>query len=344
MTPRLRIEAAMQRREPDRVPLWCTLSLGHILRQGFPQGRPPQTIAELTAAECALTRRYGFDGMVLYCPLAPIETELPSSLEAAASLPPAPGPGKSLAEAAPDSWERPAPPPDTPARTSCDLAREILGPDYHIGGWTADGYSFAVQWFASLEEAMIALLECPDRFQALVEYFDCVSVASALAQSRRGLDSLHISSPYAGSSFISREAYERFVLPSVRRIVAAPRPPGAFTYLHTCGFIGDRLEMMADTGVDGIECMDPPPLGDVELAEAKRRIGDRVFLKGNLDSVNLLLRGRDDEVREKVLECLRAGMPGGGYILSTACSVAPEVAPGRLRGLRPLVEEFGRYG
>ncbi len=60
-------------------------------------------------------------------------------------------------------------------------------------------------------------------------------------------------------------------------------------YIHTCGDIGDRLELMADTGIDGIDTLDPPPLGSVDLDDAKRRVGDRVFFKGNIDPVNTLL-------------------------------------------------------
>ena len=333
----------MERREADRVPLWCQLSIGHTLRQSFPEGRGPGTVGQYTVAECALTLRYGFDGMALHYPLARPEVELPAPFEEFASLPPAPGPGETLAGADPDSWERPSPEVEIPARTSYDLARDLMGDDYHIGGWTGDGFSLAIQWFRSLEDAMLGLMEYPDRFEALVRYFDAFTVASALAQSRRGVDSIHISSPYAGSSFISRPTYQRFVLPSVRRLAEALEPTPTFSYLHTCGFIGDRLELMADTGVDGLECMDPPPLGDVELSAAKRRVGARVFLKGNLDSVNVLLQGTEEQFERAVRECLLAGKPGGGYILSSACSVAPGVTATRLRRLLPLAEELGRY-
>jgi uroporphyrinogen-III decarboxylase len=37
------------------------------------------------------------------------------------------------------------------------------------------------------------------------------------------------------------------------------------------------------------------------------------------------------------------GMPGGGYILSTACSVAPRMEPWKLELLTPLAEEMGQY-
>ena len=68
MTSRERLEAAMQRRQPDRVPVWCPLSLEHILRNGTPDGKCPQDIDDFVLAECHLTKRYGFDGVVLYLP------------------------------------------------------------------------------------------------------------------------------------------------------------------------------------------------------------------------------------------------------------------------------------
>jgi len=126
-------------------------------------------------------------------------------------------------------------------------------------------------------------------------------------------------------------------------MAAAIKSEKAFSYLHTCGFISDRLEWMAESGVDGIECLDPFPLGDVDLKEAKKRVGSKFFLKGNIDSVNVLLRGSDEKIDQTIIKCLEDGMPGGGYILSTACSVAPAVPPGRIQRLVELAERYGRY-
>jgi uroporphyrinogen-III decarboxylase len=98
---------------------------------------------------------------------------------------------------------------------------------------------------------------------------------------------------------------------------------------------------MAETGTDGIDTLDPPPLGNVELAEAKRRIGDRLFIKGNMNSVALLAYQTKEQVIAEASERIRIGKPGGGYILSTACSVAPRVEPWKLELLVPLAEEIG---
>ena len=78
-----------------------------------------------------------------------------------------------------------------------------------------------------------------------------------------------------------------------------------------------------ETGASGIECLDPKPLGDVDLSDAKKRIGSKGFIKGNLDSVNLLLNGDKEEIISDVKKRIEIGSRNGGFILSTACSIAP---------------------
>lgn len=341
MNPRERLKTAMQRRQPDRVPVWCPLSLEHIIRNGTPDGLIPRSIEDFVQAECRLTLRYGFDGAVLYLPAVRQGTPIGDHLKKWLSATPTGDSDHVFEQADPEQWESVLPVYEQEDFYSSLLAREILGQDYHLGGWTPDGFSKAIQWFPQLEDALIATRMDSQRFQALVEHFDRESIAYARAQIRLGaLESMHISSPYAGASFLSRETYETLVLPSVRALAAAVREEGAFSYLHTCGFLADRLELAVSSGVDGLECLDPPPLGNVELAQAKKQVGNQVFLKGNIDSVNVLLLGSEEKVEAVIRHCLDAGMPGGGYILSTACSVAPAVPPERVQKLAQMAETY----
>jgi uroporphyrinogen-III decarboxylase len=138
--------------------------------------------------------------------------------------------------------------------------------------------------------------------------------------------------------------YEEFVLPYERTVATAIKQAGVKAYTHTCGAIGDRLELMADSGINGIDTMDPPPLGDTDLGDAKQRVGDRLFLKGNIDSVNVLLRGTVEQVRRNAIEKIEMAGADGGYIMSSACSVAPRVPAENLAVLVEVAEEYGRYG
>jgi uroporphyrinogen-III decarboxylase len=341
MTSRERIAAAMKRQVPDRVPYWCQLSDEHLFRNTLPKGQlEPATIEQRIECECALSRSYGFDGILCGFPGRLPKGYRFNNPQSQAS----PEKPREFGSIDPEKWTYHYQHATRDEMYGARLAREIAGDDMHIGGSILDPFNYAVNWFSDLGSAMRALIDDPSRFLALVDYYCQESINWALDQILIGdIESIHISCPYAGSSLISRKMYEKFVFPFMKRVAAAIKTTSAFSYIHNCGFLGDRLEMLADSGVDGIECMDPPPLGDVELKDAKRRIGSRVFLKGNLDSVNILLRGSDKDVENSVRSCLDAGMPGGGYILSTACSTAPDVLPERMIHIRDLVEKYGQY-
>jgi hypothetical protein len=193
------------------------------------------------------------------------------------------------------------------------------------------------------ETALMALLEDPAKVHALLDRLTETSAVWAVAQARAGVDAVLISSAFAGGGFVSRDMYAEFVLPYERRLAEAVRAAGRPVYTHTCGAIGDRLDLMVETHIDGLDTLDPPPLGNADLAKAKADVGRRVFLKGNMNAVELLAAKSEQEVRAEAVRCLRAGAPGGGYILSTACSVAPRVEPWKLELLMPLAEELGRY-
>lgn len=344
MTSKERINTSMTLGQPDRVPVWCLLSLEHIIKQGTADGRLPDRVDAFIEAECNLTRRYGFDGHIIYFPNLRKNSDVGSLLNKMIYDVPH-GTEENIFETAdPESWAPENAHYEQDDFYACAITREILGRDMHIGAWIPDGFSKAIQWFPAIEEASLAMITDPARFASLVAYFDRWSANQARAFVETGkIESIQISSPYAGSSFISRAMYEQFVLPSVAHLAAAVRESGAFSYIHTCGFIGDRLDLLVKSGSDGIECMDPPPLGDVSLAGAKQRIGNRLFLKGNIDSVNTLLLGSEEQIEKTIRETIAAGKPGGGFILSTACSVAPDVPPERVLKLSEINARYGCY-
>jgi hypothetical protein len=192
--------------------------------------------------------------------------------------------------------------------------------------------------------ALMALLDDPGKVSACLDALADGTIELMRGQARAGADAILISSAFAGAGFISCEHYRQFVLPCERKIIAGFKEayPDVPVYTHTCGAIGDRLELLQATGTDGIDTLDPPPLGDVELADAKQRVGRRLFIKGNMDPVNTLLDGTPDEVMEDARRRIEAGKPGGGYILSTACSVSPATPPENILQLRAAVERYGR--
>ena len=191
---------------------------------------------------------------------------------------------------------------------------------------------------------LMALLDDPSKCKLCLKSLARGAIELGIQQATHGVDAILISSAFAGASFISCEQYEEFVLPFERMVVEGIKAKYNIPiYTHTCGSIGDRLELMRDTGIDGIDTLDPKPLGNVELAEAKNLIGDELFLKGNLDPVNVLWLGTAETVWDAARRCISDAGKGGGYILSSACSVPPQAPPSNIMKLCETAERFGKY-
>ena len=211
-----------------------------------------------------------------------------------------------------------------------DLVLEQVGTSVSVHSEIFSPFTQLMELFG-YEDALMYLLDQPDKCKAILAAYTAGAADLGVRQAQRGVDAVLISSAFAGAGFLAPRHYEEFVLPYERLVVEQIKRQGVPVYTHTCGEIGDRLEQMVATGLDGIDTLDPPPLGSVDLEDAKARIGDRVFLKGNIDPVNTLLKGTVEQVERDVRWRLAVGSVGSGYILSSACSVAPRVAPQNLQ-------------
>jgi len=80
------------------------------------------------------------------------------------------------------------------------------------------------------------------------------------------------------------QQYAELFLPHIRANVELTHRYGALYHYYDDGKMDKTLEYLAEAGVDVVETLSPPPMGDVDLASAKARIGDRVCLKGERGS------------------------------------------------------------
>ena len=109
---------------------------------------------------------------------------------------------------------------------------------------------------------------------------------------------------------VARDHFVEFMKPYETECVEAAHDAGYLVSFHNCGRATLLLEDMADTGPDAIETLTSNrSSGDVDLADAKQRIGDRVCLFGGFNE-HLLHEADADAVREEVRRCLDAAMDG----------------------------------
>jgi len=145
-------------------------------------------------------------------------------------------------------------------------------------------------------------------------------IGFATAQLEAGATIIQLADSLASLQVISPEMYRKYVFPYEREFFQRMKPVcaqhDAVALLHICGNNTQVFEDYVGTEAD-IIVIDHA----ASLAEAKRVIGDRAALIGNLNPSGTLLFGTPEEVGTEVRDCLDTALPGK-YILGTGCEVS----------------------
>jgi len=132
-----------------------------------------------------------------------------------------------------------------------------------------------------------------------------------------GYDILELGGGDASTTVISPGIFDRFVAPYDSELIEYAHMAGQRIVYHTCGGMMPILEQIADMNPDAMETFTPPGMGgDVDLNEAKRRIGGRVCMIGGFDQFHFFTGCTAEKTRDEVRRCFDAAGRGGGYILS----------------------------
>jgi uroporphyrinogen decarboxylase len=138
------------------------------------------------------------------------------------------------------------------------------------------------------------------------------------AQIEAGAQVVQLFDTWAGE--LSAADYEEFALPYERRVFERIHrgPSGlavpAILYVNGCSHI---LEKMVESGANVLSVD-----WRIDLAEARRRVGDKVALQGNLDPCELL--GTPETIASSVKEILKKG-GGLGHVVNLGHGILPTV-------------------
>jgi uroporphyrinogen-III decarboxylase len=152
---------------------------------------------------------------------------------------------------------------------------------------------------------------------------------------------------YMTPPFVAPAMFRRFMLPHVRKMVDIIHEAGAKARVHCHGRIGQVLGMILETGCDGLDPCEPPPDGDIDLAEVKRRCrAAGVSVWGNME-LKVLENGTPDEVRREVRKIMDQAKDGGGFVLiPTASPANVPLSPRTEANIMAFIDaglEFGKY-
>jgi uroporphyrinogen decarboxylase len=198
------------------------------------------------------------------------------------------------------------------------LGRE-LGPDVPLLGfagapWTLACYMVEGQTkkdFAAIKEMMYSQ---PRVLRALLEKIAENTAAYLKAQIAAGATAVQLFDTWAGE--LSRKDYEEFALPATQFLISELQA-GAAPVIYYSKATAHLLDGIVKTGADVLSVD-----WRIDLADARKRLGNRVALQGNVDPCTLL--GPEAGVREAAQHAVEK-TGGVGHILNLGHGILPNV-------------------
>ncbi|NOY79102.1 MAG: methylcobamide--CoM methyltransferase [Calditrichaeota bacterium] len=206
------------------------------------------------------------------------------------------------------------------------LARELKG--LH-GGYVIGPLSLA-GLLMGVENLALALLDNALFVRELLLILSEKLARVARAEAAAGADLIAILEPTA--MIISPLQFDVFVKPAVQYII---QDLEAMSLLHICGHAGHLVEHMAQTGVDGLS-LDY----QVDLAKAGELVPSEVVIWGNLNPVDVFLKGTPDSVKKQVNSLLAKMETFDNFALSSGCDLPARTPLENIQAFFEAVSEW----
>jgi hypothetical protein len=132
---------------------------------------------------------------------------------------------------------------------------------------------------------------------------------------------------FATPPLLSPRHFDDFVRRYDQTLIDLIHGFGCRIIVHCHGRLNAVLERFVAMGVDGLHPLEGPPMGDVTLAQAKARVGDRLCILGTLQ-IGDMMAAEPDEIRRQV-RAIRRDAPGG-MILTTSATPYETLMTSRL--------------
>lgn len=146
---------------------------------------------------------------------------------------------------------------------------------------------------------------------------------------------------YAAEPYLPPQLFAEYVVRYTGPMVETIQKHGGFARIHCHGRIRAVLDHIVGMGAAAIDPVEPPPQGDVELADVRREYGQRLVLFGNIEYADI--ENTEPARFERIVEkSLRDGtrQPGKGFVLMpSAAPIGRKIPPRVLANYETMVRE-----
>jgi uroporphyrinogen decarboxylase len=142
---------------------------------------------------------------------------------------------------------------------------------------------------------------------------------------------------YAG--YLNPKVFEELYLPIVRDIYRL-LPKKVIRWFHSDGdHIGPSVHLLPQTGAQVFHSF----THKIDLTDLKKKIGEKICISGNIDTIKILRYGTPTDVMKACREAISKAGKNGGYILSSGGELARGTPVENVHAMLLTTSEYGRY-
>ncbi|PTX97957.1 uroporphyrinogen decarboxylase family protein [Opitutus sp. ER46] len=194
---------------------------------------------------------------------------------------------------------------------------------------------------AGADNAVFLLQDHPERCRAWMDAHEEAQLDLVRQMLAAGVPSM-IAMDNLDAAFHPPHYLEQYSARFYQRASELCHAAGATFFIHACGHQRAILPLVASLGVDGLEGVAFPPLGNVELDEALQLAGDRLIITGGISAMETERLQTRDDVRRYVEGLLRRLQPyRHRFMLSASCNTSIRTRWETLVWFRDAWVEFG---
>lgn len=195
-------------------------------------------------------------------------------------------------------------------------AVEEAGDEIAVFGGIRSAFGFLFI-LLGLENMAEAIYEAPELLRELIDAATDFWTEMGLKLIEAGCDALYVANDMGMNerTLISPAHLREFFFPALRKQIQIWKEAGGRVLYHSCGNIDAILEDLADMGIDALTNIQVK--AGMNLADTKRRIGDRVTIVGNVDATGILCQSDKSLIEAAIREVVETAGQDGGLIIAT---------------------------
>jgi hypothetical protein len=140
-----------------------------------------------------------------------------------------------------------------------------------------------LQWDTGMEHFYYLAADYPEELQALLDSMHQVQIKRTSFACECNVPVIY-QAENTSTTMISPYFYEKYSLPQIREQAQIVHQCGKKFVIHMCGLLYDLLDLIKQTGIDGIHSVTPPPVGNTPFEDVYEQFGDKFPIQGRFGS------------------------------------------------------------